>query len=153
MIGLLEVLQDYKGKMDLAQVSDGLRLELDDILPAVDAAKLLHLLQVQSGDLILTEEGKALLANNVSARKKALNKIISNLGEFKGIMDFIKKEHGGQMSKSDLIAFLKKKMPDVDPEETFSWIVEWGRYTLLFRYDTNNEKITIAKSSSKESTA
>ncbi len=146
MIGLLEVLQDYKGKVDLAMVSDRLRLELDDILPAVEAAKLLRLLQVQSGDLIITEEGIALLANNVSARKKTLNKIISNLGEYKGIIDFIKKEHKGEISKSELMDFLKENMPDVDPEETFSWIIEWGRYALLLRYDSDSKKIKITKS-------
>jgi NitT/TauT family transport system ATP-binding protein len=146
MIGLLEVLQDYKGKVDLAMVSDRLRLELDDILPAVEAAKLLRLLQVKDGDLIITEEGMALLANNVSDRKKALNKIIANLGEFKGIIDFIKKEYRGEISKSDLIDFLKENMPDVDPEETFSWIIEWGRYALLLRYDSDSEKIKISKS-------
>jgi NitT/TauT family transport system ATP-binding protein len=152
MIGLLEVLQDFKGKVDLAKVSEQLRLELDDILPAVDAAKLLRLLQVNSGDLILTEEGKLLLSKNVSGRKRMLNKTIANLGEFKGIIDFIKSDHGGEVTKEELIDFLKENMPDVDAEETFLWIIEWGRYALLLRYDSSSEKIKISKNIvSKES--
>jgi NitT/TauT family transport system ATP-binding protein len=152
MIGLLEVLQDFKGKVDLAKVSEQLRLELDDILPAVDAARLLRLLQVNVGDLILTEEGKSLLSKNVSGRKRMLNKTISNLGEFKGIIDFIRRDHGGEVTKEELINFLKENMPDVDAEETFLWIVEWGRYSLLLRYDSGSEKIRVSKSTvSKES--
>ncbi len=152
MIGLLEVLQDFNGKVDLAKVADELRLELDDILPAVDAAKLLRLLQVDSGDLILTEDGKLLLSKNVSGRKRTLNKIFSDLGEFKGIIEFIKNDHGGKVTKDDLIRFLKKKMPDVDAEQTFYWIVEWGRYSLLLRYDSGSGKIMITQksTSSKE---
>jgi NitT/TauT family transport system ATP-binding protein len=151
MIGLLEVLQDFKGKVDLARVSEQLRLELDDILPAVDAARLLRMLQVSSGDLILTEEGKSLLSKNVSGRKRMLNKTIANLGEFKGIIDFIRVDYGGEVTKEELIDFLKENMPDVDAEETFLWIVEWGRYSLLLRYDSGSEKIKISKNIVKES--
>ncbi len=152
MIGLLEVLQDFKGKVDLARVSEQLRLELDDILPAVDAARLLRLLQVSSGDLILTEEGKSLLSKNVSGRKRMLNNTISNLGEFKGIIDFIRNNRGGQVTKEQLIDFFKENMPDVDAEETFLWIVEWGRYSLLLRYDSGSRKIKMSKAMvSKES--
>jgi hypothetical protein len=147
VIGLLEVLEDFKGKVDLAKVAEQLRLELDDILPAVDAAKLLRLLQVDRGDLILTEDGKMLLSNNASGRKKMLNKTLASLGEFKGITDFIKNSHGGEITKDDLMGFIKENMPDVDAEQTFSWIVEWGRYSLLLRYDSGSEKIKITQKS------
>ncbi len=140
MIGLLEVLQDFKGKVDLAKVAEELRLELDDILPAVDAAKLLRLLQVEKGDLILTEDGKTLLSKNASGRKKMLNKTLSSSGEFKAIIDFIKNAHG-EVTKDKVVDFLKENMPDVDAERTFSWIVEWGRYSLLLRYDSGNGKV------------
>ncbi len=143
VIGLLEVLQDFEGKVDLAKVADELRLELDDILPAVDAAKLLRLLQVNTGDLILTEDGKMLLSKNASGRKRMLNNTLASLGEFKGVIDFIKSDHNGEVTKDELVRFLKENMPDVDSEQTFSWIVEWGRYSLLLRYDSGSEKIKI----------
>ncbi len=152
VMGLLEVLHDFKGKVDLAKISEELRLELDDILPAVEAAKLLKLIQVSSGDLILTNEGTALLSKNISGRKKELNKMVSNLGEIKGIIDFIKKEHGNEVAKEDLLSFIRQEMPDVDAEQTFSWIVDWGRYSLLLRYDSNNQKIKLAKSPTTKST-
>lgn len=151
VIGLLEILHDFQGKVDLAKVSDELRLELDDILPAVDAAKLLKLIQVNSGDLILTDEGKSLLTKNISGRKKMLNNVVSSLGEIKGIMDFIKKEHGNEVTKEELISFIQQEMPDVDAEQTFSWIVDWGRYSLLLRYDSNNQKIKLTKSPATKS--
>ncbi len=62
MIGLLEVLEDFKGRVDIAKVADDLMLELDDLLPAVDAAELLVFLKIDSGDLILIEEGKKFLS-------------------------------------------------------------------------------------------
>lgn len=145
VIGLLEVLQDFKGKVDLARVADELRLELDDILPAVEAAKLLHLLQVDTGDLILTDDGRTLLSKNASGRKRMLNKTLSGSGEFKAIIDFIRNEHKGEVAKDELEGFLRENMPDLDAEQTFLWIVEWGRYALLLRYDTDNGKVKLAK--------
>ncbi len=149
VMGLLEILHDFQGKVDLAKVADELRLELDDILPAVDAAKLLKLIQVNSGDLILTSEGTALLSKNISGRKKELNNMVSNLGEIKGIINFIRKEHGNEVTKEDLLHFIRQEMPDVDAEQTFSWIVDWGRYSLLLRYDSNSQKIKLTKSPTK----
>ncbi|MGI0045563.1 MAG: AAA-associated domain-containing protein [Nitrosotalea sp.] len=152
VIGLLEILHDFQGKVDLAKVSDELQLELDDILPAVDAAKLLKLIHVNSGDLILTDEGKALLSKNINGRKKALNSAVSNLGEIKGIVNFIKKEHGNEVAKEDLLSFIQQEMPDVDAEQTFSWIVDWGRYSLLLRYDSNSQKIKLTKTPTTKAT-
>lgn len=145
VIGLLEILQDFNGKVDLAKVADELMLELDDILPAVDAAKLLRLLKVDSGDLIITDEGKTLLSKNASGRKRLLNKSIGNLGEFKGILEFIKGHNGGEVTKDDLIDFLKENMPDVDADKTFLWIIEWGRYSLILRYDSGSNRIKITQ--------
>lgn len=151
VMGLLEVLRDFDGKVDLAKVADELRLELDDILPAVDAAKLLKLIQVNAGDLILTSEGTALLSKGISGRKRELYSMVSNLGEIRGILDFIRKEHGNTVTREDLLEFIKQEMPDVDAEQTFAWIVDWGRYSLLLRYDDNNQKIKLSKGLTKAS--
>jgi NitT/TauT family transport system ATP-binding protein len=151
-MGLLEVLHDFQGKVDLAKVSEELRLELDDILPAVDAAKLLKFIQVNAGDLILTDEGRSLLSKNISSRKKVLNSAVSSLGEIKGIIDFIKKEHGSEVTKEELLSFIRQEMPDVDAGQTFSWIVDWGRYSLLLRYDSNSQKIKLTKNPTAKTT-
>ncbi|MDE1763392.1 MAG: AAA-associated domain-containing protein [Thaumarchaeota archaeon] len=151
VIGLLEILRDFHGKVDLAKVADELRLELDDILPAVDAAKLLKLIQVNAGDLILTGEGTTLLSKGISGRKRELYNVVSSLGEINGILNFIRKEHGGTVTKEDLLSFIRQEMPDVDAQQTFSWIVEWGRYALLLRYDDNTQKIKLAKGPTKAS--
>lgn len=145
MIGLLEVLEDFKDKADVAKVADDLMLELDDLLPAVEAAELLGFLRVDAGDLILTDEGKHFLSKGSSGRKKILNKIVANLGVFKAIIKFIKSHDDGEVAKEELLDFLRGEMPDVDAESIFHWIVEWGRYSLILRYDSNSGKIRLIK--------
>jgi NitT/TauT family transport system ATP-binding protein len=141
MIGLLEVLEDFKGRVDVAKVADDLILELDDLLPAVDAAELLSYIKVDSGDLILTETGREFLSKGPKARKKLLNKNISNLESFKKIINFIRNQENCEVSKEELLDSLKGEVTDFDAESDFSWIIEWGRHSLLLKYDSDNDTI------------
>jgi NitT/TauT family transport system ATP-binding protein len=145
MIGLLEVLEDFNGRVDAAKVADDLLLELDDLLPAVDAAELLGFLKVVSGDLILTDEGKRFLSKGSSGRKRMLNKILSKTPIFKSIIAFVKQHEDAETTKDDVIDFLRRETPDLEAETTFRGLVEWGRYSLLFRYDSNSGKIKVIR--------
>jgi NitT/TauT family transport system ATP-binding protein len=141
MIGLLEVLEDFKGRVDVAKIADDLILELDDLLPAVDAAELLGLIKVVTGDLILTDAGREFLSKGQKARKKLLNKYLANLESFKKIIGFIRNQENGEASKEELIDSLKGEVTDFDAESDFSWIIEWGRHSLLLKYDSDDDKI------------
>ncbi|MFC1506780.1 AAA-associated domain-containing protein [Thermoproteota archaeon] len=141
MIGLLEVLEDFKGRVDVAKVADDLILELDDLLPAVDAAELLTFIKVDSGDLILTETGREFLSKGPKARKKLLNKYVANLDSFKKIINFIRNQENYEVSKEELLDLLKGEVADFDAESDFSWIIEWGRNSLLLKYDSDDDKI------------
>ncbi|MGQ9543980.1 MAG: AAA-associated domain-containing protein [Candidatus Bathyarchaeia archaeon] len=141
MIGLLEVLEDFNGRVDAAKVADDLILELDDLLPVVDAAELLNFLKVESGDLVLTEEGRQFLAKGASGRKRFLNEHIMKLAAFKAIIEFIKSHKNHEVTREELLEFLKKEMSDTDAESALPWIVEWGRYSLILHYDNNNGKL------------
>ena len=53
--GLLEIVQERGGKEDLPKLAESLRLEVDDLLPAVDAAVMLGFAKVAQGDVMLTD--------------------------------------------------------------------------------------------------
>ena len=57
--GLLELLNDRGGKEDLYRIADELRMEVDDLLPIVEAATLLGFAKADKGDVEITPEGKA----------------------------------------------------------------------------------------------
>lgn len=145
VIGLLEVLEDFDGRVDVAKVADDLMLELDDLLPAVDTAELLGFVKVDSGDLVLTEEGKRFLSKGSAGRKKILNKLIPNLGVYKRVMDYMSSRNG-EVSREDLLNLLRVEMPNEDAETVFHWLIEWGRHSLILRYDNNTNKVRLVKS-------
>ena len=140
--GLLEILEDYRGKVDAAKIADELMLELDDMLPAIEAAEMLGFIKVDSGDLILTDKGKEYLAGNSTQRKKILNQTLSRTSLFKWLIEQLK-NRGDAMSKEELIALLEEEMPDVDAAKLVKWIIEWGRHALILRYDSNSQTIRL----------
>lgn len=142
--GLLEILEDYEGKVDAAKIADELMLELDDILPAIEAAEMLGFIKVDSGDLILTEKGREYLAGNSTQRKKILNQTLSNTTLFKWIIEQLKRR-GNEMRKEELITLLEEEMPDVDAAKMVKWIIEWGRHALILRYDSNSQIIRLGE--------
>ena len=75
ILGLLDHLRDAPaGREDLYKLGSPLGLELDDLLPVTEAAKRLGLVTIASGDIELTDEGKALAAGDEPARKKRLTR-------------------------------------------------------------------------------
>src|SRR6202008_940241 len=59
LAGLLEILADQGGRVDLHRLADELSLEVDDLLPTVDTAALLGFLRVEEGNVTITPEGQA----------------------------------------------------------------------------------------------
>ena len=63
MAGLLEILVDQGGRADLHILADELSLEVDALLPTVDTAVLLGMLNLEEGDAIITPGGPGLRAS------------------------------------------------------------------------------------------
>ncbi len=68
--GLLELLNDRGGKDDLYRVADELQMEVDDLLPIVEAAALLGFARTDKGDVAVTAEGKAFAEADIATRKR-----------------------------------------------------------------------------------
>ena len=74
MAGLLEIVADQGGRVDLHRLADELSLEVDALLPTVDTAVLLGLLRVEEGDAIITPEGQEFARGDIQARKTIFRK-------------------------------------------------------------------------------
>jgi len=61
----LEIVHDRGGREDLPRLAESLRLEVDDLLPTIDASGLLGFAKVEQGDVIITEIGDAFATADV----------------------------------------------------------------------------------------
>ncbi len=72
MSGLLEIIADQGGREDLPKLAERLRLEVDDLLPTVDAAVLLGFAELFQGDVIITREGQTFASSEAVAGLRPL---------------------------------------------------------------------------------
>ncbi|MFE3953579.1 nitrate/sulfonate/bicarbonate ABC transporter ATP-binding protein [Nocardia sp. NPDC059091] len=141
--GLLELVYGNDGRADLPVVADELNFELDDLMPLVDAAALLGLLLVESGDVMLTNVGanftnadiqssKAIFAAQARRRAPLVRTICSALV---GSSD--------QTVRADFILdLLRRGFSDDDARRQLELAIDWGRYAELYDYDTDSGRIT-----------
>jgi NitT/TauT family transport system ATP-binding protein len=136
------------GKSDVAAISSKEELELDDILPILEAGKMLGLIEVKSGDVSITEKGYSLLAATPSQQKIILKDAIMNLRPFQKLIDLIKQSKSGYITKQDLLQYPSAASNAGDDDyydfaNNFDWIIGWGRVALLIDYNANNESIRL----------
>src|SRR5438876_3119608 len=74
MAGLLEILVDRGGRVDLHRLSEEHSMDLESLLPTIDTAVLLGLLRVEEGDAIITPEGYAFAQADIQTRKAIFRK-------------------------------------------------------------------------------
>ena len=79
--GLLETLagEPYKGKADLPVIADELSLEVDELFPIADALQMLHLAEIEGGDIRLTDTGKQFVEAGTDDRKKIFQRQLLDL--------------------------------------------------------------------------
>lgn len=141
IIGLLEVVKDYKGKEDIAKLADDFDLEIDEILPEAEAAELLGFVVIENGDIKLTEKGKQILRSGIKERRKIFREQLLKLDIFKNLIAYLK-EKGGKVSREEIFEFLKQNLPG-DFNVNFRDIINWGRYANIISYDSENDEISL----------
>lgn len=148
LFGFIDILNHMGGKSDVAAISSKEELELDDILPILEAGKMLGLIEVKSGDVSITEKGYSLLAATPSQQKIILKDAIMNLRPFQKLIDLIKQSKSGYITKQDLLQYPSAASNAGDDDyydfaNNFDWIIGWGRVALLIDYNANNESIRL----------
>jgi len=148
LFGFIDILNHMGGKSDVAAISSKEELELDDILPILEAGKMLGLIEVKSGDVSITEKGYSLLAATPSQQKIILKDAIMKLRPFQKLIDLIKQSKSGYITKQDLLQY-PSATSNADDDyyydfaNNFDWIIGWGRVALLIDYSANNESIRL----------
>jgi NitT/TauT family transport system ATP-binding protein len=149
LFGFIDILNHMGGKSDVAAISSKEELELDDILPILEAGKMLGLIEVKSGDVLITEKGYSLLAATPSQQKIILKDAIMKLRPFQKLIDLIKQSKSGYITKQDLLQYPSATSNADDDDyyydfaNNFDWIIGWGRVALLIDYSANNESIRL----------
>ncbi|MBV9265007.1 MAG: nitrate/sulfonate/bicarbonate ABC transporter ATP-binding protein, partial [Acidobacteriaceae bacterium] len=144
--GLLEIVHDRGGREDLPKLAESLRLEVDDLLPAVDASVLLGFAMVQHGDVNMNEIGQEFATADVHRSHEIFKEqVLKNVPFLSTVVETIGQKRDGRISKEFLLDILDEHFSESEAERQFQTLVDWGRYAQLFEYDANEERLYIGE--------
>ncbi len=152
--GLLELLNDRGGREGLYHLADELRMEVDDLLPTVDAAVVLGFATLDEGDMIITPEGKTFAEATIPVQKvlfrgAALEHVIL-LQQMKRALD-TKSDHA--MPLEFFRDILDEHFSQDEVDQQIDTGLNWGRYAEIFTYDSEDERLILHESGVSERTS
>jgi NitT/TauT family transport system ATP-binding protein len=140
--GLLELLNERGGKEDLYKIADELQMELDDLLPIVEAAALLGFAHSVRGDLEITPEGKQFADAGIEQRATLFS--TASLAH----VPLLQQMSSALASKSDRsmpLEFFRDVLDEHFSEDEVRRQIEtaltWGRYARIFTYDSETDRL------------
>jgi len=136
LAGLLEHTNATPYERDeIAQLREDLGLDLDHLLPLVEAAELLGFARVESGALILTPLGEAFAEASILARKEIFATRLRRLPFFRWMLRMLQAAGDQALRWEVLLTALERDFPPEEAERQLDIASEWGRYAELFAYD------------------
>jgi NitT/TauT family transport system ATP-binding protein len=140
--GLLEI-EDKEGyQEDVYQLAARLRLDVDDLLPILDAAVLLGFAVVEQGDIKLSDTGREFARASILESKKLFRRQVLERAPLVAAIHQTLRE-SKTMVADFFLDILDEHYPDVEAERQFATAVDWGRYAELFEYDAQEKRLTI----------
>ena len=136
LFGLIEVMAETPGPDDLFRLAARLRLELDDLHPLVEAARLLGWARVAHGDYDLTGEGHRVATADVADRKALFRERVRHLPIIASILGAL--SGTSAVPRETIRKKLRPRVPPQEAERQLDTAVNWGRWADLFDYDADD---------------
>lgn len=155
--GLLEVLRDNGGTMDVFRLDGLTDYDFGHTLAVVKAGEMLDFLDTPKNRVVLTPLGSKFLDADINGRKALLNQQLQKLGIFRFVLQVLKEAKNNRISEEIMKEELVVRLPTEDVDALTKTIVTWGRFAELLGYSSETEEIyldqPVADSASAQPTA
>jgi len=142
--GLLELLNDRGGEDDLYHVAEELLMEVDDLLPIVDAATLLGFATSRHGDIMLTAAGKTFADADITERKTLFrDAVLAHVTLLQQVRRTLESKADGAMSLEFFRDILDEHFPENEVQAQLDTALNWGRYAEIFTYDSESDRLLL----------
>lgn len=142
LAGLTEVVVSSGNRADLPQLVEDLQLELDDLLPLVEAAELLGFAEVAEGDIFLTALGQAFAEASILARKEIIAGRILRQPTVRWIYETLQRAGDHRVAEEDFLQQLRPEYGDLAGEQ-LDIAINWGRYAEIFGFDDDTDELFV----------
>ena len=143
ILGLLEILADNGGTMNLFALDAITEYDFGRTLAVVKAAELLDLVDTPKNDVLLTDLGRRVVAAPFDAKILLLRPQILSLGTVTLVVRELARDPDTPMSGETVRDVLAARLPTVSASELFETVVNWGRAIQIFEYDANTDQLAL----------
>ena len=127
----------------MPDIANELNFEIDVLLPLVDAAAMLDLLHVRSGDLELTTAGTEFTTADIQTSKQIFARQARTRAPLvRTICKALGASADGDLRAGFFLDVLSRGFGPEDAKQQLDTAIDWGRYGELFDYDTDTDQIS-----------
>ena len=142
--GLVELLLDRNGREEIHHLADDLALELDDLLPIVEAAAMLGFIVVQEGYADMTDQGRAFAEADILQRKELFRVAASRrVSLIRQIRRALEAKTNRSLPDEFFRDTLEEHFSEDETQRQLETAIHWGRYAELFDHDSATERFYI----------
>ena len=146
MAGLLEILEDRQGRDDLHHLAGELVMEVDDLLPIVEAGQMLGFLGVHEGDVQTTPEGRAFAQADIQARKVLFREAaLAHVPLLRQIEHALKAKADRALPDDFFHDVLDEHFSEEEARRQLETAIHWGRYAEIFDYDLASGRLILTE--------
>jgi NitT/TauT family transport system ATP-binding protein len=140
--GFIELLRDRSGSEDLFRLAADLVMDVEDLLPILEACVLLGFALLKEGDVQITPQGIAFADADIQQRKILFrHAALEHVTILKQIDSVLKQKNDHSISDEFFHDILDEHFSDDEVQRQFDTAMNWGRYAEIFDYDRANGRL------------
>jgi NitT/TauT family transport system ATP-binding protein len=140
--GLVELLHDRGGREDLFRLSEELVMDVEDLLPILEACVLLGFATLKEGDVQITPHGVIFADADIQQRKVLFRQaVLDHVTILKQIDSILKRKSDHSIADEFFHDILDEHFSEDEVQRQFETAMNWGRYAEIFDYDRERGRL------------
>jgi NitT/TauT family transport system ATP-binding protein len=140
--GLTELLRDRGGREDLFRLAEELVMNVEDLLPILEACVLLGFAWLKEGDVQITPQGVAFAEADIQQRKILFRQAaLEHVTILRQIDSILKRKSDHSIADEFFHDILDEHFSEDEVQRQFDTATNWGRYAEIFDYDREKGRL------------
>jgi NitT/TauT family transport system ATP-binding protein len=143
ILGLLEILSDHGGTMNLFDIDALTDYDFGRTIAVAKGAEMLDFVDTPKNDVVLTESGRRMVNASTAERPVLVRAELLKLGVFCLVIRELAKDPDTPLTGDAVRDLLAERLPTVDASELFETLLGWGRSGQLFEFDAASDALAL----------
>lgn len=141
VLGLLEILDDEGGHVDLYKLGRTLGHDIDELISTIETAQLFNLVEVDNGDVVFTEVGKQFTDQNMEQRKTYISEVLSKLPYMVELLTALAESEEHSVDMEYLERIIDGEYSEREVKYFVRNLLDWARFAELIWVDSDEQTI------------